>query len=340
MSPLVSRSSGQRLPTPGRTAPASSSWATSVSPPYAVPVLTSALNCTGAFYQAPFPQLVRDLPAVKQSESDVLAGTKDHEAHAELDMLERSKISNYSLAFSAIGSAACIAISLGISIGIGTDTVAANTKVYSVIIAFFGGIWVISSVPWFVCEQYRPGQKLPDGTGWLLAGPKQVWSAAKALPQLKQTFLYLIAYFLLADVYNTSGAVVNILQNNAIEFDATEFSGLFLVVYGTEFIGIMAANMIQQRWKIRAKTMLMFAWVCIVFTTLWGFAGVWTNNIGYHNVWEFWWFQAWLGLLTGGWFSYGQTIMAEVSPAPKMYLFMSLYNTVGVSDPLVAARPR
>ena len=38
-----------------------------------------------------------------------------------------------------------------------------------------------------------------------------------------------------------------------------------------------------------------------------------------------------VGFVNRGWFSYGQTIMAEVSPAPKMYLFMSLYNTVGVS---------
>lgn len=46
-------------------------------------------------------------------------------------------------------------------------------------------------------------------------------------------------------------------------------------------------------------------------------------------MWEFWFYQACIGVLTSGWFSYGQTMMAEVSPAPKMYIFFALYNTLG-----------
>lgn len=100
-----------------------------------------ALNVTGAFYQAPFPMLVRDLPHVVESEREVMEGTKDPKEHAQLDMLERSKLSNISLMFSAVGSMLCILISLGICYAMGTATVAQNTKVYSVIIGFFGCIW-------------------------------------------------------------------------------------------------------------------------------------------------------------------------------------------------------
>lgn len=229
-----------------------------------------ALNVTACFYQAPFPMLVRDLPEMIESEQQVLQGTKDPEEHATLDMLERSRLSNYSLMFSAIGSMLCILISLGICYGIGTATVAENTKVYSVIIGFFGVIWVISSIPWFVAEQHRPGQQLPDNTSWLTVGPKQVWEAAKNLSQLKQTFLYLAGYFLIADVYNTSGTIVNILQNEAISFDSITFCGLFALVYGLEFVCIMTNNWIQQRFQIRPKWMFFAAACGVVFTNLWG----------------------------------------------------------------------
>lgn len=312
-----------------------------------------ALNVTGAFYQAPFPTLVRDLPKMVESERMVLAGTKSPEEHAVLDMLERSKLSNISLMFSAVGSMLCILISLGICYAMGTATVAENTRVYSVIIGFFGVIWVISSIPWFWFEQHRPGQRLPDNTGWMTVGPKQVWEAAKNLPQLKQTFLYLAGYFLIADVYNTSGTVVNILQNEAISFDSITFCGLFTLVYGLEFVCIMINQEIQRRFQIQPKWMFFAAACGIVFTNLWGkpfqrsshslvdcfvstrltsatgLIGIWTDKIGYHHVWEFWFYQTCIGILTSGWFSYGQTLMAEVSPAPKMYVFFALYNTLG-----------
>jgi MFS-type transporter involved in bile tolerance (Atg22 family) len=229
-----------------------------------------AVNITGAFYQAPFPALVRDLPKMAESERQVIQGLKSPEEHATLDMLERSKLSNISLMFSAIGSMLCILITLGICYAMGTSTVEENTKVYSVIIGFFGVVWVISSIPWFVVEQHRPGQRLPDNTSWLTVGPKQVWEAAKNLPRLKQTFLYLAGYFLIADVYNTSGAVVNILQNEAISFDSITFCGLFALVYGLEFIDIMVNNYIQQRFSIRPKWMFFAAACGVVFTNLWG----------------------------------------------------------------------
>ena len=229
-----------------------------------------ALNVTGAFYQAPFPMLVRDLPKMIESERMVLEGTRSPEEHARMDMLERSKLSNFSLMFSALGSMLCILIALGICYGIGTSTTAQNTKVYSIIIGFFGAVWIVSSIPWFILEQHRPGQKLPDNTGWLTVGPKQVWEAAKNLPQLKQTFLYLAGYFLIADCYNTSGTIVNILQNQAISFDSITFCGLFTLVYGLEFICIMVNNYIQQRFSIKPKWMFFAAACGIVFTNLWG----------------------------------------------------------------------
>lgn len=59
--------------------------------------------------------------------------------------------------------------------------------------------------------------------------------------------------------------------------------------------------------------------------------GNWTHKIGYHHEWEFWALSAY-NILNAAWGSYNITMITEVVPAPKVYLFMSLFNTVGVSS--------
>jgi MFS-type transporter involved in bile tolerance (Atg22 family) len=53
------------------------------------------------------------------------------------------------------------------------------------------GIW------WFIYQQPRPNPKLPKGSNYLTTGWKQVWLAFKEIQHLPQTFIYLVAFFLL-----------------------------------------------------------------------------------------------------------------------------------------------
>lgn len=106
------------------------------------------------------------------AEQEVISGQRSAEDYAELDMRERSKISNYSLATSAAGSCAILVLGLVVPFTVGVDTIDQNTRVYSILIAYFTGVWIIFAMPWFLTEQYRPGQKLPRGANWLTIGPK------------------------------------------------------------------------------------------------------------------------------------------------------------------------
>jgi len=68
---------------------------------------------------------------------------------------------------------------------------------------------VLCTTPWFIVGKHRPGQKLPDGTKWWQAGPRQVYQAARYLKDLKQPLLYLIAYFLLQECEYTAAAMLS-----------------------------------------------------------------------------------------------------------------------------------
>ena len=51
-----------------------------------------------------------------------------------------------------------------------------------------------------IFQQHRPGPPLPKGESYLTIGWKQIWLAIKQYKKLPYTFIYLFAFFLLADV--------------------------------------------------------------------------------------------------------------------------------------------
>jgi hypothetical protein len=65
-----------------------------------------------------------------------------------------------------------------------------------------------------------------------------------------------------------------------------------------------------------------------LLVALWGVIGIWTTKVGYHNLWEFWFFNAQFGFSMGAQFSYGQAFMAELVPRGREYMFFSLLGIV------------
>lgn len=65
--------------------------------------------------------------------------------------------------------------------------------------------WVVLGIWWFIFQQSRPGPEVPEGSNYASIGFKQLCLAIRESVTLPQTFVYFIAYFLLADGLNTTG---------------------------------------------------------------------------------------------------------------------------------------
>lgn len=87
-------------------------------------------------------------------------------------MLERSKIYNYVNIFGSLGILTFLGISVGIAQAVGEETDQQLRKGYQIIIAMLGGMCITSMIPYFFYDARRPGQKVPDNTSMLMAGPK------------------------------------------------------------------------------------------------------------------------------------------------------------------------
>jgi MFS-type transporter involved in bile tolerance (Atg22 family) len=121
-----------------------------------------------------------------------------------------------------------------------------------------------------------------------MIGWKQIWMAFRQYKQLPNTFIYLFAFFLLADGLNTTGTLVSICQNAKFQFSFLQNTYLGLSQAITSTAATLGYWYIQRYWKISTKKMFVVTNVVTCLIPLWGMIGIWTNKLGFHNVWEFW----------------------------------------------------
>jgi MFS-type transporter involved in bile tolerance (Atg22 family) len=167
------------------------------------------------FFNAIFPKLSHDLPEVHRAREELLEGKISEEEYEHKASMARSKIMNISYVWNNVGFTVCGALSLAALAGIGAnDSTAQNNWGYSVSVAVCTGFWIIFAIPWFLWEKKRPGPTLPKGDSYLTFGFKQTYFTAKQAWRLKQTFFYLVAFFLLADGIGTTITLVSSKQSS------------------------------------------------------------------------------------------------------------------------------
>lgn len=302
-----------------------------------------------SFWQAAFPGLARNTPHIKDLSARLAHGEVDQETFEHADMMQRNRISNVSFLVQSFVEVLELAIIVGIMFAVDVNaSQEANNRGLSILIAFAGGVWILVALPWFLLEKKRPGMPLPPHTNIVTAACMQLYSAGKEIIQLKQSLLYLIGasavrraweyrshdhawlgYFLLSDSLNTSVTVIATLQNTIVEYNTLTLTYLLLVGIGAQLIGIYIFWTIQKRFQLSTKTMFVAIMFAIVLLDGWGMIGIWTQAFGFHHLWEIWVYQAYYGLVVCPWYSYSLTMVSEVTPRGREYLFFSLFGIFG-----------
>ncbi|KAH0152195.1 hypothetical protein KCU67_g9926, partial [Aureobasidium melanogenum] len=161
-------------------------------------------QCTLGFWSAAFPGLARNTREIREKARDFADGTITREQYDHADSMKRNELSN--------------AIIVGIMFAMHVDDSTANNNYgLSVLIAFSSGVWLLLSLPWFFMEKKRPGMQADSSI--LVAGVSQLWYAVTQIWQLRQSFCYLIGYFLLGDSLNTIVTVIGTLQNAVVTYN-------------------------------------------------------------------------------------------------------------------------
>lgn len=288
------------------------------------------------FWTAAFPGLARNTPEMRKKAEEYESGEIDRDTYDFNDMMQRNRIQNVAFIAQSLGEIVILAILVGILFALNVNASTANNDWgLSVLIAYTTGWWILLAIPWFVLEKKRPGQKIPAGLNYLTVLPWTLWRALVQIWELKQTLLYLVGYFLLGDSLNTTVTVVATLQNTVVAYNTLTLTYLLIVGIAAQFVGIFGFWTIQKRFKLSTKVMFDAVMVGILLLDGWGMIGIWTQNFGFHNEWEFWLYQVWYGIFVCPWYSYSQIMISEVTPRGKEFLFFSLFSIMGKTSAFI-----
>jgi MFS-type transporter involved in bile tolerance (Atg22 family) len=167
---------------------------------------------------------------------------------------------------------------------------------------------------------------LPKGSNYATIGWKQVSLALREIRHLPQTFIYLIAFFLLADGLNTTGTLISIIQNNVVSFSFLEITYLGLSQAACSTFSTFGFWYIQKYFGFKTKHMFIVTNAFSVFIPFYGMLGMWTDRVGYHTVRDFWIYNILFGVFQAPYYAYAQTMMSEVTPRGYENMFFGLFG--------------
>jgi MFS-type transporter involved in bile tolerance (Atg22 family) len=272
-----------------------------------------------AYWFAAFPALARNTPIVREHAEKYKTGEISRNEYDAVDSTQRNEICNMGLYISGMAEIPLVVIGIGILYSVHANaTTVDNNWGLSVLIAWSSVFFLVLAIPWFVLEKRRPGQPLPPDKSILTAGLWQVSCAASHIWKLKQSLAYLFCFSLLGDSLNTTVTMVNTIQSAVAAYNTIYLCNLLIVGLVGQTVGIYIYMQVQRRWRLGTKTMFNVVCVSIIALDVYGLAGVWTQALGFHHVWEFWLYQAWLGIMVCPWYSYSQTMVH-----PPFFHFLS-----------------
>ncbi|KAK5701392.1 hypothetical protein LTR17_022628 [Elasticomyces elasticus] len=286
------------------------------------------------YWTAAFPGLARNTRVMREKALEFEQGTLTRDEYDHVDSMKRNELSNTAFYVQSLGEIVILAVIVGVMFGVRVnESPARNAWGLSVLIAFASGIWLLLAIPWFILEKRRPGQD--PGMNIVIAGFWQLYRALTQIWQLKQSLFYLIGYFLLGDSLNTTVTVIGTLQNSIVAYNTLELTYLLIVGIAAQAVGIWVFWNVQKRWQLPTKTMFNAVAVGIIVLDGWGMIGIWTDRFGFHHKWEVWVYQVFYGLFVCPWYSYSQTMISEVTPRGKEFLFFSLFSIIGKTSSFI-----
>ncbi|KAK3617124.1 hypothetical protein LTR56_025500 [Elasticomyces elasticus] len=286
------------------------------------------------YWTAAFPGLARNTRVMREKAQEFENGVISRAEYDHVDSMKRNELSKTAFYVQSLGEIVILAVIVGVMFGVHVNRSTANNNWgLSVLIAFASGVWLLLAVPWFILEKRRPGQD--PGMNIVIAGFWQLYRALTQIWQLRQSLFYLIGYFLLGGSLNTTVTVIGTLQNSIVAYNTLELTYLLIVGIAAQAVGIFAFWNVQKRWQLSTKTMVNAVAVGIIVLDGWGMIGIWTQRFGFHHKWEVWVYQVFYGLFVCPWYSYSQTMISEVTPRGKEFLFLSLFSIIGKTSSFI-----
>lgn len=190
-----------------------------------------------------------------------------------------------------------------------------------------GAVWIAITIFTMVWLKPRPGPQLPPGKNYLTASISSVIGTVKKIKKLKNTFLFLLAYFIFSDAYNTIASVGILFAKTDLNASSMTLVIMLIEVPFVAVIGNFFWLWIKNKFNIETKTMLYFNLGCLLILPIYGFIGfIPKSPIGIKHIWELYVFAAIFGFNLSAIQSFARSLFIALTPPGKEAEFFGFYE--------------
>ncbi|KAJ3028978.1 UNVERIFIED_CONTAM: Autophagy protein 22 [Siphonaria sp. JEL0065] len=246
-------------------------------------------------------------------------------------------LSAISQVYGYCGAVGCFAVAGGLVFGLQTLSVDSGfgdhgffdglgVTTYAMQIGIFtASLWALIGLYWptrYIRD--RPYAPLPAGTNYITYSWKQVFKTVGRAKKMPNTFLMLLAWFLLSDAMTTIGSTTILFATNELGFTSTEILVLGIAAPLTAGGGNYLWLLIQRKFKYTTKRMLIMLISLSIILPIYGMMGFFLP-FGLKAKWELFPAGIFYGMLLGGIQSFARVLFSELIPRGHEGEFFALY---------------
>ncbi|KAF7192603.1 Autophagy-related protein [Pseudocercospora fuligena] len=294
------------------------------------------LGSTFVLLNSSLPLLAANHPSVKHKPGATFI--KDPSTSPELRLSTQISSKGVGLGYAAAVSVQILSIFLLVLLK-KADFAAESTPLRFVLLT--GGIfWFGFTLPGAYWLRDRPGpplravqpwrSKLPAALQYLIFAWTSVWTTVKTAAKLRQTWVFLIAWFLLSDAIATVSGTAILFARTELHMGTIAIALLSITSIGSGLAGAFAWPRISARYGLQTKETIVTCMVMMEIIPFYGMLGFipfiksW-GVLGLQQAWEIYPLGFIHGFVMGGLSSYCRAFYGEIIPPGSEAAFYALY---------------
>lgn len=216
-----------------------------------------------------------------------------------------------------------------------------------VVLLMVGIWWAALSTPTLLYLRPRPGPPLPmqgQESGFAKKSSSKLrtilffttfslrafWRTLRRAVSLRQTVIFLAAWFLLSDAVATISGTAVLFARTELHMSTIAVAFLSITSIGSGIVGAFAWPRVQRRYGLQPKTVLLYCVAGMEIIPLYGLLGFLPvfrklGFVGLQQAWEIYPIAVLHGIVMGGISSYARSVYAPLIPEGSEAAFFALY---------------
>ncbi|EJU03963.1 MFS general substrate transporter [Dacryopinax primogenitus] len=150
--------------------------------------------------------------------------------------------------------------------------------------------------------------------------------------QLKHTFLFLAAWFLLSDTFTTISSTAILFSKTSLHLPPTSLMLIAILAPCSGVIGALTCTALQQRYAWSNKRVLLTLVLLLTVVPAYGCLGFFLPSLGLKHSWEMYILALYYGFINGSFQSYARALFSELIPRGEEARFFGLYSITDKSS--------